>query len=356
MKIAIDLTPLYKRRITGVEIYGIEMYKALMKTGHEIFPIFRKENTLDSNPNAQILGSANRLIVENLLLPREIRKGGYDVVLFPIFPPPFGVYGMCGTKIVPTIHDLTIFRYPDMLTLGAKYYLKPKYRHALKNASLIVTISESVKEELLGYTDLSVVNWGESISSDLQNIHSRINESLLSKWSLTPHKYLISVSTLEPRKNLKYLLGIFAILVKRDPDLKLVLVGRMGWGRDRELERRIRDLGDSLLFTGFVSTDELVNLNHFARAFFLLSFYEGFGRTPLEAIACGCRHVFVSDIPVFHETMGTFAEYLPLDSAARCAELFFKHDFERNNPVKIQLPFFTLEQNVQQKVKQLNNG
>ena len=88
MKIAIDLTSLYGRKITGLEVYGIDMYKALLKSGHVIIPIFHVKNELDENPNAVIISECNRLVLENIRLSKCIRKIAPDVVLFPIFPPP----------------------------------------------------------------------------------------------------------------------------------------------------------------------------------------------------------------------------------------------------------------------------
>jgi glycosyltransferase involved in cell wall biosynthesis len=353
MKIAIDLTPLYNRKITGVEIYGIEMYKALLNTENEIYPIFRIKNTIDNNKNTIIINVENRLIVENLLLSKKIRKGKFDIIFFPIFPPPLDIYSIKSLKVIPTIHDLTIFKYPKMLTYGAKYYLKPKYKFALKYANQIVTISECIKQELLSYTKLPVRNWGESISYDYYNIENQVNESCLTKWLLEKKQYFISVSTIEPRKNFKYLLKIFDELLKTNPNLKLVLVGRKGWGNDNELKLLVDKLDKSLIFTDFVSTDELINLYHFAKAFFLLSVYEGFGRTPLEAIACGCKNIFVSDIPVFRETMNGTAEFLPLDSISKCVEIVNNYDFNLLRERTVKLPFGILENNVKSNIQNL---
>ena len=52
MKIAIDLTPLYGRKQTGVELYAIDLYKALLTTNHSIIPIFHVRNEIDENKNA----------------------------------------------------------------------------------------------------------------------------------------------------------------------------------------------------------------------------------------------------------------------------------------------------------------
>lgn len=53
MKIAIDLTPLYGCKRTGVEMYAIDLYRALLTSGHQIIPIFHVQNELDDNPNGK---------------------------------------------------------------------------------------------------------------------------------------------------------------------------------------------------------------------------------------------------------------------------------------------------------------
>lgn len=55
MIIAIDLTPLYGRKRTGVEMYAIDLYKALLTTGHKVIPIFHVKNEIDQNLNAYII-------------------------------------------------------------------------------------------------------------------------------------------------------------------------------------------------------------------------------------------------------------------------------------------------------------
>jgi len=353
MKIAIDLTPLYNRKITGVEIYGIEFYEALLKTGEDIYPIFRVKNTIDDNRNAVIINVENRLVVENLLLSKEIRKGKFDVVFFPIFPPPFDIYSIKSLKVIPTIHDLTIFKYPNMLTLGAKYYLTPKYRVALKYSDKILTISESIKDELLSYTKKSIINWANNISLDYYNTKNKIDEKYLTKWRLSKNNYFISVSTIEPRKNFKYLLKIFEKTLQLNPDAKLVLVGRKGWGKDSELKMLIDKLGESLIFTDFISTEELITLYHYAKAFFLLSIYEGFGRTPLEALAAGCKNIFVTDIPIFRETMNDIATFLPLNALDESTKIVNEYDFFKAETHSFQLPFSVLEYNVVSNIKDI---
>lgn len=318
IKIVIDLTPLYARKITGVEAYGIEFYLALKKTSYEIYPIFRIENTLDNNPNTIIINHKSRLISENYTIPKILKYLKPSIAFFPIFPPPINVYNIDGVKIVPTIHDLAFRYYTSTLSLKARLYLLPKYNRALKYSNSIITISNSVLMELKKETKVTLFNFGESISVSYKLHDFIFDATILNKYSLQIEGYLISVSTLEPRKNIKYLLEVWKILYKQYPSLKLVLVGRHGWGNTSEYSVLLNELKDSIVFTGYVEHADLVNLYHYSKAFILLSLYEGFGRTPLEALACETR-VITSDIPVFRENVGQEGCYVVLNDAEKAA-------------------------------------
>lgn len=312
MKIAIDLTPLYGRKRTGVEMYAIDLYRALLTSGNQIIPIFHVQNELDDNPNAVIIPESNRLLLENIKLSKCIRKIAPDIVLFPIFPPPVDLkWGFKG-KVYPTFHDCAFLKYRKTLNFAAKYYLTPKALWSLKWIDGIITISESEKRQFAEYTNTPIYNLGENIAISFKGASEKVNIKLIDKWNLQPNSYFISVSTIEPRKNFKYLLKVLAPILK-DRNMKLVLVGREGWGHDEELRVLIEQMKDYLIFTNYVSDEELISLYHYAYAFALLSLDEGFGRTPFEAVACGCKHIILSDIEIFHETFDGNAIFLPLN-------------------------------------------
>lgn len=312
MKIAIDLTPLYGRKRTGVEMYAIDLYRALLTSGNQIIPIFHVQNELDDNPNAVIIPESNRLLLENIKLSKCIRKIAPDIVLFPIFPPPIDLkWGFKG-KVYPTFHDCAFLKYRKTLNFAAKYYLTPKALWSLKWIDGIITISESEKRQFAEYTNTPIYNLGENIAISFKGASEKVNIKLIDKWNLQPNSYFISVSTIEPRKNFKYLLKVLAPILK-DRNMKLVLVGREGWGHDEELRVLIEQMKDYLIFTNYVSDEELISLYHYAYAFALLSLDEGFGRTPFEAVACGCKHIILSDIEIFHETFDGNAIFLPLN-------------------------------------------
>lgn len=344
MRIAIDLTPLFGRKHTGVELYAIDLYRALLKTGNPIIPIFHMENELDDNSNSIVIYQTNRLILENFKLSAAIRKIKADVTLFPIFPPPVDLYISRPTKIVPVIHDTAFIRYHETLKFAAKYYLTPKYNLALKYADYIVSISDTAKKQLEDYSKVPVLNWGENISKEFMPKNIRINVNALKQFGVTPNNYYISVSTIEPRKNFKFLLkSIRSELASTGR--KLVLVGRKGWGKDKELKQIIDDMKGMIVFTGYVSTEALQSLYHYAYAFTLLSLDEGFGRTPLEAIACGCRKIIVSDIDVFHETLGKSGNYIPLGNIDNAQE-FFEKDVWNEVEQGFSVPFDEIEKRI----------
>ena len=351
-KILVDLTPLYNRKITGVEIYGIELYQALMKTDHEIYPVFRMKNTVDSNPNSIIINCESRLIVENYYLRLILRRLKPRIAFFPIFPPPLNVYNN-NIKIIPTIHDLAFKYYNKTLSLKARLYLVPKYLKTLKCADFIITISNSVRSELCRETKIPVYNWGESISK-IYDLHNDVfDNSVLKKYGLLEGNYLISVSTIEPRKNMQYLLDIWGGLYKQNPEMKLVLVRGNGWGEKFVTSNFPADVRKTVVFTGYVDNCELINLYHYSKSFILLSLYEGFGRTPLEALACGAR-VIVSDISSFRENLGEIGRYVTLNNCSKAIAQISAYLQEAKMEYEFESKWFNLiEDNVKRSINQL---
>jgi glycosyltransferase involved in cell wall biosynthesis len=127
--------------------------------------------------------------------------------------------------------------------------------------------------------------------------------------------YLLSVSTLEPRKNIGVLVDAF-IELKRHGKLsgfKLVLVGASGWKRNAKHDDS-RTGRDDILETGYVPGHLLPALYANAEVFILPSLYEGFGMPALEARACGAR-IVVSDTPELRDAGGPNAVFIEPTSA-----------------------------------------
>ena len=135
--------------------------------------------------------------------------------------------------------------------------------------------------------------------------------AILEKFSLEKDRYILSVATLEPRKNLKVLLEAYQKM-NNDSGVKLVLTGGKGWKLMDAIGEIDPDRKDNIIFTGYVSDAELNTLYNNAKLFVSASMYEGFGLPVIEAV----RHnlpVLVSSIPVYREITGGHAEYFQYD-------------------------------------------
>jgi glycosyltransferase involved in cell wall biosynthesis len=129
-------------------------------------------------------------------------------------------------------------------------------------------------------------------------------------------RYVLSVSTLEPRKNFPGLIrGWERVIARSDPDLRLVIVGEAGWRDDGILaDMRAGVATGRILHLQHLPQEDLQALMGGAACFAFPSFNEGFGYTPLEAMQAGAPCV-VSDLPVFRWIFGDAAIYVdPYDS------------------------------------------
>ena len=122
-----------------------------------------------------------------------------------------------------------------------------------------------------------------------------------------PDKYFLSLSTLEPRKNIDHLIRCFIKMIKENKidDLYLVLAGKKGWLFDKIFEEHDNagELKDRIIFTDFIPNEDLASVYSNALAFYYMTLYEGFGLPPLEAMQCGIP-VVVSDNSSLPEVVG----------------------------------------------------
>ena len=139
---------------------------------------------------------------------------------------------------------------------------------------------------------------------------SQGDKKIIEKYGIRD-EYIMTVSTIEPRKNLRGLINGFIqyLQLHSNSHLKLVLVGGIGW--DKEFENDIAKLDkykDSIVLTGFVSDKDLSVLYQHTLAVAYVSFYEGFGLPLLEALSAG-KAVISSDTSSMPEVCGNAACY-----------------------------------------------
>jgi len=213
-----------------------------------------------------------------------------DLVHFPAFPPGLLVFHK---NIIFTLHDATMWKYKDTISMKNKLYMKPLSELAVLKAKKVFTVSEDSKRNLQvifkRHRDKFIVT-SESISERYRKTDSKEEiEKVIEKFNIGKN-YLLSVCSLEPRKNIPLLLKAFSEVIKEDKfkDIKLVLVGRKAWGNNAINDRIIElNLDKNIVITDYVSDEDLLSLYNGAYSFVYPSLYEGFGLPVLEAMACG---------------------------------------------------------------------
>ncbi|HEX2254219.1 MAG TPA: glycosyltransferase family 1 protein [Thermoanaerobaculia bacterium] len=252
---------------------------------------------------------------QQLHLPRRLRAGDADLFWSPLNTLPLA----CPVPAVVTVHDLTAVLFPEAHTLKVRWSVLPFLARSLAAARRVVAVSRATADDLAFHFPecagrVRVIHSGVDAAfhpADAATV-ARVREELGA-----PRGYVLSVGTLEPRKNLPALLSAWETLRADDEAFPpLVLVGGSGWG-SKALRARIRRLepyGVRLL--GRVDDARLVELYQGARVFAYPSLYEGFGLPVLEAMACGVP-VVTSDLSSLPEVAGRAALTVdPRDTAA----------------------------------------
>ncbi|PKA14097.1 glycosyl transferase [Leptospira meyeri] len=217
---------------------------------------------------------------------------------------------------VITIYDLISIKYPEFF-IGNKDDVVWKLIRYLTPDTNIITISEHSKEDLLssdlGLSDKQITVTPLAASSFFYRVEAKNKlDQDLNQFGLIYDDYVLSVATLEPRKNLKSTIRAFLQLpsLKKNPKLKLVLLGGKGWGDNlEEISREYPGIfQERIVFLGFVPDEQLATIYSGAKFFVYFSFYEGFGLPPLEAMQCGLP-VLVSNVSSLPEVVGDSGLY-----------------------------------------------
>lgn len=213
-------------------------------------------------------------------------------------------------KNIITVYDLTAELFPE--------YHEPLniLKERLKGQNLasfdhVIAISESTRRDIIEHLNIpekqvTVLPCGVD---SVYERHDFLNRSDLCERINIPddRRYILSVSTIEPRKNIIGVLESFRVFCTRNPSIKdvvLVLCGPMGWA-NQSLAAYLESypFADRVIFPGYVSLDIMPSLYYHAEAFMYLSFYEGFGIPILEAMKSACP-VICADNSSLAEVIG----------------------------------------------------
>jgi O-antigen biosynthesis alpha-1,3-rhamnosyltransferase len=216
-----------------------------------------------------------------------------------------------GLPLVVTVLDLLPLRLPQLFTTQTRAHTR-LYIPFVRRATRVITPSHYTRGEvieLLGLPEERVVTIPLGCAERFRP--RDVDRDLLRRELGIEGRYVLSVGTLEPRKNLATVLRVFRRVSAAAPDVELVLVGGRGWRNDAfEAELGRDGAARQLRMTGFVSDERLAELYAGAECFLFPSLGEGFGFPPLEAMACGTP-VVMSDRPALGEVGGSVALQAP---------------------------------------------
>jgi glycosyltransferase involved in cell wall biosynthesis len=275
---------------------------------HRRWPNFKVHTTLPHTP----------LIRIPLTLSAELRKNPVDVLHVQFTAPPF-----CPCPVVVSIHDLSFEHLPQTFNRRSRTQLRLTVRHSARRAAKILTLSEHTRRDVIETYGVApeIVT---AIPLAAPDHFCRVTQD--KELQRVRHiygidgDYVLSVGSIQPRKNLVRLIKAYAELRgaragNRYP--KLVIVGRCAWLYDETL-RALEETGvkDSVVLTGYVPEPDLPALYTGALCFIYPSYFEGFGLPPLEAMKCGAP-VVVGNATSLPEVVGDAALQVdPFDVSA----------------------------------------
>ncbi len=217
-----------------------------------------------------------------LFISSRIFATNYDLYWQPNFIPNRGIKAK---KIITTIHDFSFLIYRDFHSKEKLSYFDNNFLTNIYRSSMIITGSNYTKQEILDR-----LNFKEE---KIRVIYHGIDHNLFKIYRDTqldfrlPNKFILSVGSIEPRKNLIGLLKAYSLLDKSIKDeYKLILVGFKGW-ENSEIMELIEKNSKYIEYLGFITNRDLAKVYNLATCFIYPSFYEGFGLPVAEAMACG---------------------------------------------------------------------
>jgi glycosyltransferase involved in cell wall biosynthesis len=235
------------------------------------------------------------------------------------------------TRTILTVHDLSFERAPETAAPKLRAYLSKVVPRSVAKANLILADSESTRQDLINLYNVPF--------QKIQVLYSGVDDrfypvqdketlkAVRERYNIGDKPFILSVGTIQPRKNYGRLLEAFHRMDRKD--IKLVIAGAKGWLDDPLYEQvKKLKLEDRVQFIGFVTDEHLPALYSAACVFAFPSLYEGFGLPPLEAMACGIP-VVVSNTSSLPEVVGDAAELIdPTDVDELAAALLKVIDFD----------------------------
>jgi glycosyltransferase involved in cell wall biosynthesis len=301
-----------------------------------LLPLITNDGILPENAEVVVLAKKGRFVWNLLSMPMFLIRNNVDVFhtqyILPIFVPR-------RTKVVAHIHDVSFKVFPEYIGIMDQLFLSLFIPRTMRRSDLLVAPSLFTRDEILsqfGVSERKIVIIPNALDPSFLlrptgNDISRVR----SEYGL-PDIFVLSVGTMQPRKNIPLLIHALARMKQHIPAAKLVLVGGKG-GRhyDRLIDDAIHEehLEDSVVFPGYVRQTDMPAFYASATVLAFPSRYEGFGIPLLEAFSAGIP-VLASDIPPFREVGGDAVSYFDPSDIAACADSLYTLFIDENTRLR----------------------
>ncbi len=332
MNIGVDLRALTTSTTSGVTVYLYSVLTELLKLDKKN-TYYLWWNSADKSSQPPVFKSprsktitthySNRLL--NLLLKSGyieldrliLETAGESSKKLDLFwlPDPRPVHISMNCALVSTIHDLAAHTHPEFFNLKTRLWHYFSNTQAItKKSDHLLAVSHFTADEIknkwhVNAKKITVTSLG--VTQNLKRIKTKsVRDKVRIKYQL-PKRFVLSLSTLEPRKNLSTLIKAFATL-KAETDLPHHLVIAGTANPSIFADPKIKQ-APWLHLSGHIDETDKAALFSMADCFCFPSYYEGFGLPALEALATDTP-LLAADIPALHEVAGNAAKYAPPDN------------------------------------------
>ncbi len=343
LKIAIDIRNIGRNR-TGSETVILQLVKHLLQIDSEnqyklltdtdeqqVLNYINEHLELSDKKNVEVISlqSKNKFTWAAWTVWRWVRKNPVDIYhteyILPFFMPK-------SIKLITHIHDVSFKVYRKLISWKDIFFLDIFIPWSIRRADKIIAVSHFTKAEIEKYypasrgkTELIYNAVADDFADNFKNAKTKDFLAVREKYNL-PEKYILALGTMQPRKNIPFLVKVYSKIYKKLDGVKLVLVGKKAHNFDKEIEKVIEksddDFKQNVIFTGYIDEDDKNLVFAGAEVFAYPSLYEGFGIPPLEAIYCGTP-VVASDIPVHAEIFKDAVRYFDLNDIDQCSEVLY---------------------------------
>lgn len=281
------------QKATGVHRYAFEICNKLQEWGIDFYVAIPKEINPDYKFTFKTVecGSLKTHLWEQISLPRFLKQNGNPLLIS---------FSGCGplnySNQIITIHDVSYERHPEWFSKNFCRYYGFMFPPIIRKSHAVLTVSEFSKDEIADVYKVPKDKIHVIHSNVPFNNTPTVEELLADSQNLSDEKYIITVSSMDPRKNFIRLVEAFNKI--DDKSIKLYIIGMQFKAFNTpDLQKLI---SDNVVLPGYIDDEALQNMYRNALFSIYPSLYEGFGLPPLESMTFGCPAI-VSDIPALKE-------------------------------------------------------